>query len=66
MDLYVEFTRGGQALADDQNKWEEIETITEEISVRGGESIDFDIRYTRNGVLIPRSLLDGPANDLIP
>ena len=65
-DLYVEYIKNGQYMAGNRDTWEKIEETSEVIKVRFGEDIDFKIRFTRNGVLLPSSWIDGSASALQP
>jgi len=60
-DLYVEYIRDGHYMAGNTETWEKIEETSEVIKVRFGDDIDFKIRFTRNGVLLPTSFIDGAA-----
>ena len=63
-DLYVEYIKNGLYMAGNKETWEKIEETTEVIKVRFGEDIDLKIRFTRNGVLIPDTWIDGSASAL--
>jgi len=65
-DLYVEYTKNDLFMAGNKDTWEKIEETTEVIKVRFGEDIDFKIKFTRNGVLIPSTWIDGSASAMQP
>lgn len=65
-DLYVEYIKDGHYMAGNTETWEKIQETNEIIKVRFGSDIDFKIRFTRNGVLLPSDLIDGAAAAIQP
>jgi len=55
--LFLEDVKEGKYLASD-GTWKDVQTIQETIKVRFGSDVNYDIKYTDNGVLLPRDLLD--------
>jgi len=64
-DLYVEYLRDDRFLSTNKT-WEKIKFRYETIKVRGGEDVELELKFTRNGVIIPMDLIDGTAHDLMP
>lgn len=64
-DLYVEYLREDRFLSTNKT-WEKIKFRYETIKVRGGEDVELELKFTRNGVIIPMDLIDGTAHDLMP
>lgn len=64
-DLFVEYLREDRYLTTDKT-WDKLKFRYETIKVRGGEDVELELKFTRNGVIIPMDLIDGPAHDLMP
>ena len=65
MDLYVEYIREDHYLSTNKT-WEKLQYRYETIKVRGGEEIELELKFTRNGVILPMDLIDGSAHDIMP
>jgi len=52
-------------LSNDGESWEDLTVVKDTIKVRFGSDVNFDQRFTRNGVILPRDLIDGSAQDLM-
>lgn len=65
IDLYVEYIRDDHYLSTNKT-WEPLKYRYETIKVRGGEDVEIELKFTRNGVVIPMDLIDGQAHDLVP
>jgi acyl-homoserine lactone acylase PvdQ len=63
LDLYVEEIRADTFLSSDGG-WKPMHIIEEKIKVRFGFEVDFQIKFTDNGVVLPRELLEGKAQQL--
>ena len=63
LDLYVEEVAGDSFLAND-GQWKPMRVIEEKIKVRFGFDVDFKVRFTDNGVVLPKDLLAGKAQQL--
>jgi penicillin amidase len=59
MDLFSETIKNDQYFY--EGMWHPIETTSEVIKVRGQADQTLKLRFTRNGVIIPRDLVSGPA-----
>lgn len=46
--------------------WAELKFRYETIKVRGSEDVELELKFTRNGVILPMDLIDGVAKDLMP
>lgn len=59
MDLYIEELNDAKSKYAIKNgtDWAEVETKVEQINVRFGSTIDFEIKFTRNGVILPTDLI---------
>lgn len=64
-DLYLEEVKDGKYLSSDGN-WKEVQSYTEVIKVRFGSDINLEIKFTDNGVLLPKNFLQGGAKDFAP
>lgn len=60
LDLFVDEVKGDTFLASD-GAWKQMTIIEETIKVRFGSSVSHKIRFTDNGVVLPRDLLEGKA-----
>lgn len=58
IDLAVETLDGDKYLIDD-NKWTDVITSQSIIKVRFSRDVTINLRYTRNGVLLPNDFIDG-------
>lgn len=56
-DLFLEDIKGDQYLSSD-GTWKDLGVIHEVVKVRFGRDVHFDIKYTDNGVLMPKEILD--------
>ena len=64
-DLYVEYIREDHYLTTNKT-WDKLKFRYETIKVRGGEDLELELKFTRNGVILPMDMIDGPAHDLLP
>ena len=60
MDLFVEQIDGETFLSED-GTWKPMQIIEEVIKVRLGTDVKFTVKFTDNGVILPRDLLEGKA-----
>jgi penicillin amidase len=60
-DLFLEDVKEEKYLASD-GTWKSVEKIHEVIKVRFGSDVHFEVRYTDNGVLLPKDILHKETN----
>jgi acyl-homoserine lactone acylase PvdQ len=53
-------------LSKNKKGWENLEIQKEIIKVKGKKDVEFNVAHTRNGVLIPMSLIEGTAHEFMP
>lgn len=64
-DLYVEYLRDDRYMTTNKT-WAKLKYRYETIKVRNGEDFELELKFTRNGVILPMDLIDGTAHDLMP
>lgn len=64
-DLYVEYLREDHFLSTNKT-WEKLKFRYENIKVRRSEDVELELKFTRNGVILPMDMIEGPAHDLMP
>jgi len=55
-DLFLEEVKDEKYLSSD-GTWKDVQVLHEVIKVRFGSDVHFDVKYTENGVLLPKDLL---------